>query len=517
MAVSCDERSFRPSAQDSFDAYATPFIAKRYPLAQGNLSIVADAGPDGAGGVVPNPHGRALRCGGLGSYLEDAFFPTTAPDFPTVYPDVNQEHRDQDSVLCSVWVNVPANAGAFTLIEWWGVSQAPIDPEEPDAPPDLTPWTICRLDVDGDGLTFEGGETLAAAGALPLGEWCQVQFRVSMYSGDAGAGQALNTAAVRVAVPGYAGATVLGQDEVDGEDGWQTVATKFFDVPPFVRIQGVRVGMLPAGASGAGDPEAFITLDDYCAGSIDLRYLAALVYPPGQPCDWMDGLWVECCPLTGPAEQAPLERTDPGGVVPWEVEGAATSWEAVDELPAHDGDATRLLTPTAAQVDGFAHAPVTQQFPDDAERIGAVSLPCFGAQEAGGDSPRYSWCQTAGVDNTLDQSAEEAEHYNPLVPPEHAEATEEEPAAYGCGVPLWWGPQMPHPVLDEEGLEAGQYWYYEHAEVDATEVFLQAPAGHFVTSLAVEVSHTTTALLPPLPPPGGAGVGRSWAVWWPEG
>jgi hypothetical protein len=498
MAVSADARSFRPAALDSFDAYGTAFLmgpTGRYPLAQGTLAVVDDAGPDGAGGVVPNPHGRALRCTGIGSYLEEAFYFTAAPAFPSVYPRVNEVWRDIDSVYCSVWVNIPPDAPGFALIEWWGW-----DPDDP-----TQTWTFCRLEHQGGGLLgFEGGESLAGGG-VPPGEWCQVQFRVSHYSGSAGEGQLKNTCAVRVAHPDFGGTTVLGQDEEDPDLGWNTIATKFFDVPQYAQIAGVRVGMVPlAGGSSGDSPEAYITLDDYCAGTVDVRYEAAQLFPSGLPVDWYDGLWVECCALTGPALQPPLERSDPGGG-PAAVEGAATAWEAVDERPAHDGDATRLSMADSAGVEGFARAPITRQVFGSDEIVCALGMPTFGAQAPGGATDRYGWVQVFGVANTLDQTAAEAEHYCPLRPPEHP--------AYGCGVPLWWGPQMPHPTGDEEGLQEGQWWYFDDSDVDAAEVFVQAPLGHWVTSVAVDIAHTSAAVLPPFP----SGAGRTWVVWWPEG
>jgi hypothetical protein len=501
MARSAETESFRVCAQDSFDAYDTPFIGERYPLAQGDLAIVDTSGTGG-------PHGRALRCGGVGSYLDDAFYWFTGPELPTVYARTNETHRDRESLLVSLWVNIPASAGAFTLIEVWGQ-----DPEDRD----LT-WTICRLDAGGGNLTFEGGETVSAgAGAVPDGEWCQVQFRVSQYSGDSGEGQALNTAAVRVALPGYEGSTVLGQDEEDAEDGWRTIATKFFDVPSFVSTDGVRVGMLPAGgAGGGGGPDDFILIDDYCVGTVDLRYEAALLYPPGLPCAWQDGLWVEPLRLTGPSEQGELARTDPGGGPPWPAEGAPTSFEAIAEWPAHDGDLTRITTggdSPGPAAEGFAHQPMLQQLAGADEKAYAVSAPCFGALEvadsAEDPNPRYTFFQTAGADNRLDQAAEEAEHYNPIRPPPHPR--------YGCGVALQWGPQTENPVLDETGTQEGQAWYYAQDEADATDVFLQAGPGHLVTSLAFEVSHTTEGVLPPYPGPGGRAGRGNFVVWWPEG
>jgi hypothetical protein len=367
--------------------------------------------------------------------------------------------------------------------------------------------------VAGGSLTFVGGETLASGGgALPTGEWCQVQFRVTL-GGSTGPTQQRNTMAVRVALPGFGGSTVLGQDEEDPDDGWNTILTKDFSVPDLVQPGGVRVGMVPAGGGGGGEG-AVLLLDDYCVATMDVRYEAAQGFPAALPCAWQDGLWVEPCRLTGPSLQTPLERTDPGGVPPWPAEGAPTSFEAIDEWPAHDGDTTRITTGGAvgaAAAEGFAHQPMTQQLTGFAERAYALSAPCFGCLEdedsEGTPNHRYTFFQCAVTDNLLDQSAEEAEHYNPIRPPVHPQ--------YGVGVALQWGPQMENPVLDETGMEEGQTWYYDQDEADATDVFLQAGPGHFVTSLAFEVSHTTEGTLPPYPVP--AGGARSWVVWWPEG
>jgi len=491
VARSADTESFRVCGQDSFDAYATAFLAERYPLAQGDLAIVTD--PDA-------PHGRCLRCTGVGSYLAEAWYFTAEPEYPCRYARTNELHRDIDSVLVSVWVNIPDDAGAFTLMELWGW-----DPDDR-----TQTWVLCRLEVAGGGLAFDGGETLSGGG-LPVGEWCQVQFRMSHYSGSAGPGQLLNTCAVRVARPGYGGETVLGQDDPDDDLGWNTIKTKYEDVPQFVQIAGVRLGMLPGAGGGTGGGGA-ILLDDYCAGTVDVRYEAALNYPSGLPCEWQDGLWVEPCRLTGPSAQAPLARDDPGGEPPWPAEGAPTSWEALGEWPAHDGDATRATTAGAAAApaaEGYAHTPLSLQVAGSAERAYAISAPCFGALETAdtdaSPNPRYTFFQTAGTDNDLDQTAAEAEHYNPIRPPAHPH--------YGVGVPMQWGPQMVNPVLDPTGQLEGGTWYYAGTEADATDVFLQAAAGHFVTSLAFEVSHTTEAILPPWP----AGGARAWVVWWPEG
>jgi hypothetical protein len=490
VARSADEESFRVCGQDSFDSYATAFVLDRYPGGAGTLEVVTVPGA---------PHGRCLKVTGSGSYFEDVWYFTAEPEFPCRYARTNELHRDLDSVLVSLWLYVPETAGAFTLIELWGQ----------DLDDRTLTWTLCRLDVAGSDVVFDGGEVLSGGG-LPVDQWFQLQFRMSHYSGSVGAGQLKNTCAVRVALPGSGGTTVLGQDEADPDDGWNTILTKAFDVPQYVQIAGVRVGMLASGGGG-GDPEAYILVDDYCAGTVDVRYEAAQLFPSGLPCSWQDGLWVEPCRLTGPSEQPVLERTDPGGAPPWPAEGAPTSWEAIDEWPAHDADATRITTAGGTPgpaAEGYAHTPLTIQVSGFGERAYAVSAPCFGALEAADSeaSPNYRYCffETATTDNTLDQDAADAEHYNPIRPPAHP--------TYGVGVALQWGPQMVNPVLDETGVLEGGTWYYDGEEADATDVFLQAGAGHLVTSLAFEVSHTSEALLPPYPTGGGA---RTWVVWWP--
>ena len=487
MPVACHLRDFRPCAQDSFDAYGPTLLGHRYPAFVGAATLVADGA-----------HGSALRVG-PGAYLRDVFYPTTSPALQSRYGQLTNLHRTYETVLCSVWVRLPAAADTgFTLIRWWGTPARTPDPPTP----------ICRLDVAGGGLTFVGGETLATGpGVLPLDRWVQVQFRIVNSLFGVGEDQLPTTLAVRVGAPDLGYATVLGQDLEDPVDHWETLLVRDPACPPGISVAGVDVGRIDDGSAG---PEALLDLDDYCAGTMDYRFENAQGFPTALPITWKDGLLVESCPLVAPTLQAPLEAVPPGGGA-YAVDGAPTAFEAVDDAPAHDGDASRVRTPDGPAADGFAHAPIHVLNPVGDDLVLGLSAPVFWAREADSGGELLFWTQVAGGENTLDQTGEDGDTYQRLSPP---------PAypTYGCSCPLWWGPQAPNPAPgfgDDTGHVGGGTWYFLRPEVDAADVFVQADTGAYVTSVAVEVSHCLPYLAPdPLPPPGGAGA-RTWVLWWP--